>query len=141
MADRDIPARQVHETFDAASDTILRARRLLRTWLDVHHLDSLRTDIPVAVGELVTNAVVHGKAPIHLVLSLGLDRIRIEVHDAGGGHPAIRPNQRPGPHAGGWGLHMVDELVDTWGTHTRPDATIIWIERSIPPAGPVPRDH
>ena len=99
----------------------------------------------LAVGEVVTNAVVHGKAPIRLVMTHRPYRIRIEVHDAGGGHPAIRPIQRTGPDAGGWGLHMVDQLVDTWGTHTSHSTTTVWIEQPIIPTdlsilGPRERD-
>ena len=142
----DSRPRQVQETFDAAAtETVQRARRLLHVWLDSHHLDSLRTDILLAVGELITNAVVHGRAPIRLVMTHRPDRIRIEVRDAGGGHPAIRPIQRTGPDAGGWGLHMVDQLVDTWGTHTSHSTTTVWIEQPIIPTdlsilGPRERD-
>jgi anti-sigma regulatory factor (Ser/Thr protein kinase) len=43
------------------------------------------TSIELAVGELVTNAVRHGKEPIELIMALLADWVRVEVHDHGGG--------------------------------------------------------
>jgi anti-sigma regulatory factor (Ser/Thr protein kinase) len=113
------------------SATIPRARHLLTRWLEGCGLAN-SDDLILAVGELITNAVRHGKGPIHLTLTNLPNRIRVEVHDQGGGHPAIRPIQPTGPDAGGWGLRMVDKLVDTWGTTTTGNHTMVWIEHALP---------
>jgi hypothetical protein len=63
------------------------------------------------------------------------DRVRLEVHDHGGGRPTVRPIHPAGPNIAGWGLRIVDQLVDVWGTDVRPDRTIAWIEHVHPRTG------
>jgi anti-sigma regulatory factor (Ser/Thr protein kinase) len=130
MADTD-SNRQSRDVFAGVPAAISRARHLTADRLRAWGLERLVTSLELAVGELVTNAVRHGKEPIELIMALLADRVRVEVHDHGGGQPAIRPVQRTGPDAGGWGLHMVDQLVDAWGTHTTGNHTIVWIERTL----------
>jgi anti-sigma regulatory factor (Ser/Thr protein kinase) len=89
-------------------------------------------DLKLAVGELMTNAVRHGKEPIRISLTRHPDRVRIEVQDHGGGHPAIREIQPTGAQPGGWGLRFVDRLADAWGTHTIDEVTVVWLERLLP---------
>jgi anti-sigma regulatory factor (Ser/Thr protein kinase) len=124
----------VQQTFDAVSETVPLARRVLDAWLSSWDLGGHHADLELAVGELVTNAVRHGKPPIRLVMAKLPDRIRVEVHDCGGGRPAIRPARQTGPDAGGWGLRIVDQLVDTWGTDTSGDNTSVWVEQALPPS-------
>jgi len=68
------------------------------------------------VSELVTNAVVHGKAPIGLRISRNEDMVRVEISDAGAQTPQlIQPG--PDPHAeAGRGLFLLDALANAWGT-------------------------
>jgi len=127
----DAAARPDQHSIDVVQN-IPGARRLLATWFATIGLDQDGgADLHLAVGELVTNAVRHGKAPIRLTMTKRLDRIRIEVHDHGGGRPAIRPVQITGPNRGGWGLRMVDQLVDAWGTTTTGDLTTVWVEQPL----------
>ncbi len=105
-------------------------RRLLDSWLVGCHLHRDGADLKLAVGELVANAVRHGKGPIRLIIAKLPDRVRVSVHDHGGGHPAIRPVVTTGPNAGGWGLRLVDELVDAWGTTTTGHSTTVWVEQA-----------
>ena len=125
-------------TFDASPETITRARRLLTVWLlrfGIHEA----IDLTLAVSELVTNAVRHGKPPIRLRVDCDARRVRVEVHDHGGGRPAIRRAQKTGPASGGWGLQFVDRLADRWGTYTTGDLTVVWLERATGSlAGPAP---
>jgi anti-sigma regulatory factor (Ser/Thr protein kinase) len=95
-------------------------------------LGELVPTLQVAVGEVFTNAVCHGAGPIEVVVADLADRVRIEVRDRGGGRPAIRPVQTSGPEVGGWGLRLVDELVDSWGTDVTAGYTTVWVEHAIP---------
>jgi hypothetical protein len=72
------------------------------------------------VSEIVANSVIHGGAGgaddlIDLVISVSPGSIRVECSDPRGGfdapalpHPAGRPS--------GYGLEIIDELSETWGT-------------------------
>ena len=83
------------------------------------------------VSELVTNSVKYGGAG-DLRLQVELDspkRLRVEVVDQGVGfEPKAR--DRPLTTAGGWGLHLVEELADRWGVHE--GSTHVWFEIDRP---------
>jgi hypothetical protein len=57
------PSRFIQRTFVAVPETIARVRRLLGSWLEACHLHHDSADLKLAVGQLVANAVRHGKAP------------------------------------------------------------------------------
>jgi anti-sigma regulatory factor (Ser/Thr protein kinase) len=81
-------------------------------------------------SELVTNAVIHAATP--LVLSLALDDgvLRVFVEDGDERAPVMAAER--GPH-GGFGLHIVEELADAWGTSRRPGGgKVVWFELSVP---------
>jgi anti-sigma regulatory factor (Ser/Thr protein kinase) len=89
--------------------------------------------IVLAVSELTTNAVTHGSGPIEVAMSASSDRLRVVVSDEGMGIPDMR---LPAPGAGadgGWGLQLVDALVDDWGTERRAPRIIVWFEHGLPP--------
>lgn len=134
MAD-DTARRRTHEVFMGHTEAVPRARHLiadhLRAW-GLGGLDDLIGALELAVAELITNAVQHGRAPIDLVMTLLPGRVRVEVHDRGGGRPAIRVAHTSGPDIGGFGLRLVDELVDRWGSTTSPDRTVVWVEHALP---------
>lgn len=68
------------------------------------------------VSELVTNAVVRGKAPIGLRISRDEGTLRVEVSDAGA-QTAQLIQPVPDPHAAaGRGLFLLDALANAWGT-------------------------
>jgi anti-sigma regulatory factor (Ser/Thr protein kinase) len=82
----------------------------------------------LAVSELVTNAVIHGRGDVELTLTANDGTIRIEVTDQGGGQPKLVPQ---GAHivGAGWGLHLVDALADQWGSVRNGVSTSVWMER------------
>ena len=122
------------QSFDAKPETVARARRVLTGWLAGSDIDHV-SDLTLAVGELVANAVRHGKAPIRLLMARHAGKVRVEVHDHGGGRPALRALQTTGPGAGGWGLRFVEQVTDRWGTYTRDGLTVVWVERVITSQG------
>jgi len=87
-------------------------------------------------SELVTNAVIHAATP--LVLSVALDGglLRVLVEDDDENTPVMAAAR--GPH-GGFGLHIVEELSDRWGSTRRPGGgKVVWFE--IAPARVDERD-
>ena len=94
-------------------------------------------DITLLVSELTTNSVKYGGVgPVRLEITNTPDRIRAEIVDQGAG---FTPKQRDGDlsRVGGWGLHLVDELTDAWGTYE--GSTHVWFE--IDPNKPRPHEQ
>lgn len=85
-------------------------------------------DAALLVSELVTNSVTHsGSSAIDLSISVGLDRLRIEVSDQS--TQPIRP--RTPDDDGGWGLTIVTELAHRWGVERRTDGKTVWVELDL----------
>jgi anti-sigma regulatory factor (Ser/Thr protein kinase) len=80
-------------------------------------------------SELVTNAVLHGRGPIELLLLDDGDRLRIEVGD---GEPRLPydPGKPADLDVSGRGLMILDQLADRWGSHARrtPPGKVVWFE-------------
>ncbi|MFJ9697020.1 ATP-binding protein [Kitasatospora sp. NPDC101183] len=98
------------------------ARHLLRAYLSGLPTGALYFDTAeLLLGELFANAVQHSDAPddrhIEIRISVTHDLLRIEVHDAGTGHPTLQPPTPTSEH--GRGLHLVNELAHRWGHSPR----------------------
>ncbi|MEU6757584.1 ATP-binding protein [Streptomyces sp. NPDC046685] len=111
-----------------------KARALAREWgllLDV--ADSLEW----VVTELVTNAVIHGRATrgSRVVVAYHLDgeRLRVEVRDAASGMPRVGSSVSEDGDApeGGRGLQIVATLADDWGVTPRVIGKSVWVELAL----------
>ena len=84
--------------------------------------------IVLLVSELVSNSVRHAAADsIGIRFEVNPQNVRVEVADPG---PGFNPNGAPptsGQPAGGWGLRLVDEMADRWGT-LNDDGFRVWFE-------------
>src|SRR3954464_13858582 len=88
--------------------------------------DHVLGDLRLLVSELVTNSVKYGgDGPVRLEITHADDKIRTEIVDQGVG---FTPVERDGDlsREGGWGLHLVEELTDRWGTYE--GSTHVWFE-------------
>jgi anti-sigma regulatory factor (Ser/Thr protein kinase) len=83
------------------------ARRALGAWLP-EMPPRVRENALVAVTELVTNAVLFGRPPIHVRASVRADVLVVEVSDDGD----ERPRRRVPSEDGGIGLNVVYLLAD-----------------------------
>jgi anti-sigma regulatory factor (Ser/Thr protein kinase) len=92
--------------------------------------DGRARDVRLLVSELVTNAVRHANLDdgdlILLVIELGDQQLRVEVHDPGGGFVPTSPSPDPA-RPSGWGLYLVAELADRWGVESD-ERTLVWFE-------------
>ena len=70
--------------------------------------------ISVMVSELAMNAVQYARSGFDVRMELTDESLRVEVSDAGGGHPEARPRP-PASSSRGRGLFIVDQLSDEWG--------------------------
>jgi anti-sigma regulatory factor (Ser/Thr protein kinase) len=82
-------------------------------------------------SELVGNAVRHSGCQIHHRLRIRVSRragrLRISVHDPGLSGEVARPVGGEAAGQGGWGLWIIGQLCDAWGTE-RPDGYRVWAE-------------
>ena len=87
----------------------------------------LRHDVLLLVSELVTNSVKYGAAG-DLKLQIDADgptKLRVEVINQGASFEP-KKRSRPATEPGGWGLHLVETLADSWGVHA--GSTHVWFE-------------
>ncbi len=92
-------------------------------------------------SELVTNAVLHGLAPIRLEIHRNPGTMRVEVHDAGLMFVAPAAAAWSLTDEGGRGLPLLDALATAWGSHTGAVAggKVLWFEMAC--AQPDPPDE
>jgi transcriptional regulator with XRE-family HTH domain/anti-sigma regulatory factor (Ser/Thr protein kinase) len=85
-------------------------------------------------SELVTNSVKYGPPPPAIVgvfIDVGRDGIRIEISDAAGAPPQLRPPSSEG----GYGLTLVDALATRWDTVRDGEGNLTWFELELPVPG------
>jgi anti-sigma regulatory factor (Ser/Thr protein kinase) len=113
--------------FPPADDAPAQARAALEVFDQILSPEVLE-DLQLVVSELVTNSVKFGpKRPITLALSVGTDGVvQGEVIDQGDGETAKIEMTAEPTIAGGWGLHLVDQLAVGWGV--REGSTHVWFE-------------
>jgi anti-sigma regulatory factor (Ser/Thr protein kinase) len=101
------------------------ARHALVEWLD----DALSRDdmqrATLAVSELATNAVTHGKGGIIMQADLDLHRLHVAVIDEGAGFD-YQAHPVPLAQLSERGLAIVDAITSRWGI--RPGPTCVWFE-------------
>ncbi|MDA0182099.1 SpoIIE family protein phosphatase [Solirubrobacter phytolaccae] len=89
----------------------------------------LLDDVLLIGGELVTNAIRHGRAPVELRLRRDPEHLRIEVDD---GAAAIPRKLRPTPEDDhGRGLQLTAAVAHRWGTRPLRDGKSVWCELTL----------
>jgi anti-sigma regulatory factor (Ser/Thr protein kinase) len=122
-------------TLPSRPEAAAEARRAL---VGLAFSESTRENIALLVSELVTNAVRHAGIPagdpIQVELHNEAGRVRLAVHDGGGGFPLPVPEPEAPLVADGRGLLLVDALSDAWGVEAGADGCTVWCEVPVDPA-------
>jgi serine/threonine-protein kinase RsbW len=107
------------------------ARRFVCAVAEDEYADAELTDsLRLAVSEVVTNSIRHGRAGsdgcVEVKIATAPERVRLEVVDHG---PGFSPEPTAGraDEPGGWGLFLVDSLADDWGVDAS-EGTRVWLE-------------
>jgi len=113
--------------FPPAEDAPAQARAALEVF-DQILSPAVLEDLQLVVSELVTNSVKFGpKRPITLALAIGGDGIvKGQVIDQGDGELAKVMMTVEPTVDGGWGLHLVDQVAQSWGVEE--GSTHVWFE-------------
>jgi anti-sigma regulatory factor (Ser/Thr protein kinase) len=117
---------RVRSVESAVADARELAGATLREW----QIDGkLAGDAVLAVSELVTNAIRHGRAPIELRLRCTSDQLYLEMYDAATYLPR---RLRPTPDDEfGRGLELVAAMADRWGTRPTANGKSVWCVFSL----------
>lgn len=112
-----------------SSDSVPRARQFVRSFLRESRSDV--ETVVLLVSEVVTNAVLHARSMMRVVVQDRDGIVRVEVHDASPVPPRMH---RFGASSGtGRGLRMVDRLSRAWGADPAgPGGKVVWFEVGQP---------
>lgn len=105
------------------------ARRFVADTLGGWGCDALVETARLLVSELVTNAVLHARTAMTLVVGLRRGGVRVEVHDGSPGSPVLR--EYGDDAMTGRGLALVAELSARWGVDRDRDGKSVWFELDV----------
>lgn len=96
----------------------------LRTW----NLEPAIDDATLLVSELVTNAILHARSPVDLVVRKVRTAVRVEVYDEGSGvaqplSSELEPSAR--------GLGLVQAVATRWGVEDAEVGKTVWFEIAL----------
>lgn len=83
----------------------------------------------LAVSELVTNALLHGEAPIQVRVRGTREHPRVEVRDGSQQSPVLPPDEEDDDDVlltFGRGLAIVARCSDAWGAEIEADGKVVW---------------
>jgi anti-sigma regulatory factor (Ser/Thr protein kinase) len=108
------------------TDSVPLARRFARSALRESQSDV--DTVLLLVSEVVTNAVLHARSGIRLVVEDRDEVARVEVHDASPVPPRMHHFRLVS--GTGRGLRMLDQLAQTWGVDADPRGSgkVVWFE-------------
>jgi anti-sigma regulatory factor (Ser/Thr protein kinase) len=107
-----------------------RARALFKRW---RVPAALLQDAVLAVSELVSNAVRHGREPMEMCLTNAGKALRIAVRDHNPALPRMR-HPVPGDPTGGQGLRLIASLSEAWGARSHQDGSkTVWCQLPLTP--------
>jgi serine phosphatase RsbU (regulator of sigma subunit)/anti-sigma regulatory factor (Ser/Thr protein kinase) len=107
-------------------DAVPRARRFVADAMSEVPCPALRADAELVVSELVTNAILHGAAPVALRVAPRPGGIRIEVRDAARTAP-VRALVNADAMTGR-GIALVERLARRWGVEPVARGKVVWAE-------------
>lgn len=111
-----------------STDSVPAARRFVR-----EALRGTEVDVDTAlllVSEVVTNAVLHARSNVRVVVEPGTAVARVEVHDGSPVPP--RRHTFSTMSATGRGLRLLEQLALEWGVEPGTDGKTVWFEVGPP---------
>ena len=126
-ADGDV----VRVALDSSAQAPRQARHLAKAVLLEWALPALVDAVVLVVSELVTNAVRHGRPPVHLVLRRTQQDVSVDVHDGDPGEPPAHPVPAAQSAESGRGMSIVEALGEVRYDQCPDDGKVVHVEFSI----------
>ena len=126
MVDRTDVVAELELALRAVPDAAPQARAALREVLRGTAFNGRLDDGELAVSELVTNAVLHGREPITVRILITQDCVRVEVHDGSAISPSF--SMLDPTAVTGRGLMLISAASDKWGVEPAPNGKQVWFE-------------
>ena len=117
----------------ATADSVREARAIVRRLLEGWELAGLGETAELCTSELATNAVLHARTPVLMVVSRLPEGVRVEIEDETPGR--LEAGSLVGDGEGGRGLALVDALSECWGVNQHDYGKTVWFELRAPPPG------
>jgi anti-sigma regulatory factor (Ser/Thr protein kinase) len=133
MDDEDVSQQEIQVI--AGPEAAASARGAIAD-LGVSLLRERMDDVQLAISEIVTNAVRHGRLrqdidAVRITVGTGHDAVRVTVEQPTVASVRIEEPRLGGEDPGGFGLHLVDHVADGWGHDPGPPGRV-WFEFSRP---------
>ncbi|MCU1373202.1 MAG: putative anti-sigma regulatory factor, serine/threonine protein kinase, partial [Actinomycetia bacterium] len=109
---------------DVSAPTL--ARRFVVAAFATLGLGGLSEVAALLASELVTNALVHGAAPVRIHVEGGDGHARVSVSDGSPAEPQVLSPDTE--RTGGRGMFLVDTLAADWGVQPTPTGKSVWFE-------------
>ena len=123
----------LHISLPAEPRMLVQVRQGLGRWLDGHGITARdQNAIVLACGEACANVVQHayesGSGVMVVDARLVGACVEIEVRDQGGW-------RAPADRGGGWGLHLMEAMMESVETDRRPDGTVVRMRLQVQVGG------
>ena len=82
-------------------------------------------------SELVSNALLHARTEVDLLLVMAASGVRVEVHDGNARRPGPSASPAPLDSTTGRGLLMVEALAGRWGVDGSGEGKTVWFELPV----------
>jgi anti-sigma regulatory factor (Ser/Thr protein kinase) len=109
--------------YDATGPSV--ARHFVQQFAEDYRLGQA-AELVMIVSELVTNAIVHGAAPVRLTLLHRDGETTIEVADGDAEIDRVKLRRVDRSEPGGKGLAVVASLANRWGARLSPPGKTVW---------------
>ena len=130
---RPLPPRVARTSLASEPGSARAARRFLAEVLMSWRMpELLEGDAALLLSELASNAILHARSPLTVIVRYDGRSLRVEVGDGSRAHPELQP---PGPAdaTGGRGLLLVDRIAARWGIMPTEKGKRVWFELPAPP--------
>jgi len=118
---------QTSADFESEPTVVEAARRFVRHTLDGWNLaPEVAADAVLLTSELVTNAVLHARTGIRVLLATDGGGLRVSVFDENPRLPAHEVG--PADATSGRGLSLVDGVAGAWGVERMSGGKVVWFE-------------